>query len=131
MAENLGAIGYKSVRDANTAWYNEDGSYFGGRGFELLFEDGNRIYLDAGDDEGTIYVAQIKVMQKSNGLGSRAIEIMRQYALENHYDICIYKVSNRNYFRKISWLKEDSWGNFVYKFKMEHKKEVQHASNKL
>lgn len=83
---------------------------FGGRGHEFLTQEG-RVFVDIGEESGTIYMAQIALERKGAGLGTHIMDAIRDYALEKRMGICIYKITNADYWERFDWLKLTDGGD--------------------
>jgi len=59
----------------------------------------------------------IAVSGKSKGLGTKFMDAMKTFADKTSQDIVIYKVTNKDFFRKFNWLEETDSGDFKYKTK--------------
>ncbi|OZQ97433.1 hypothetical protein [Paenibacillus sp. VTT E-133291] len=116
LAIRIGSIGYRRISEfTESTWFNEDNSLFGGRGFDLLLPDGNRVYMDAEVENKCLYISQIKVKEKGIGLGNRVMELVKDLVLNSEYiqRVEVYKVTNHAFFRKFQWLKEKEFGDFI------------------
>ncbi len=111
IAKKLGATGYKNiVSGANLPW--KHGELFGGNGYVITTPEG-RVFLDATLEDKTIYMAQISVEDRTSGLGTKTMNAIREVAQENHWKVCVYKVTNKKFFQKFPWLSEKQPGTFT------------------
>jgi N-acetylglutamate synthase-like GNAT family acetyltransferase len=88
--------------------------------------DGNNVYFHVASENafGTdkIFLPNIAVANKSKGLGTKFMNAMKKFADKTSQDIVIYKITNKDFFRKFDWLEEldDGW-EFEYKAKKGNK----------
>lgn len=87
---------------------------FGAMGAVLTMQNGNRVFIDATIEKKTIYLSQIAVENKSQGVGMMVMDAIKTIADRYKYNICIYKVVNPAFFNRIHWLTRKDQSTFVY-----------------
>jgi len=88
----------------------------GDRGSKISV-NGNDVYFHISVEKDVIYLPNIAVLGKSEGLGTQFMDAMKTFADKTSQDIVIYKVTNNDFFRKFNWLEETDSGDFKYKTK--------------
>lgn len=101
LADELGADEQQIPRGSGLPWGDE---YMGGQGFILTMPNGQRAFLDATIENGTIYLSQISVEDRASGLGTRIMEAIHRIATRRHYRVMVYKVTNHAFFDRFDWL---------------------------
>jgi len=108
IAGRLGATGYRRVREV--PWGTE--MMFGPDCYMLTVPDAGRVFLDADQVRGEIWLSQISVEHRGGGLGTRVMEAIREIALERGCGVQVFKVTNPSFFRRFAWLEDVGWQNF-------------------
>lgn len=123
MAEQLGAIGYKEEKDylaMDRTWYRELGLM--GRGLEFILADGKVIYLYMGIEDRTLYISQIGIRERGKGLGTKVMELFKEFMDEMNGNISVMKVCNQKFFDRFDWLTPTSGGMF-YDYKPKQRRQ--------
>lgn len=110
LADEIGASEEMLTPGSAIDW--QDG--FGAMGAILTMPNGNRIFIDATIDNKTIYLSQIAVENKSQGVGMMVMDAIKTIADRYKYSIYVYKVVNPAFFNRIHWLTKKDKGTFVY-----------------
>lgn len=114
VARKLGATGYRGIPQGDrTPWSEQYNDYMGGTGYVITTPDG-RLFMDSTVEKGVFYLPQISMEERGTGLGTKAMQAIKEVCDEKGWKLVIYKVTNHEFFRKFEWLAETKHGDFEY-----------------
>ena len=106
MSEELGIIGYKEERDydrMDNTWYRSLGLQ--GNGIEFVTPEGKSIYLYMDiQDYNHLYISQFAIKERGEGLGTKVMELLKEFMVDIKGHITVMKVCNQKYFDRFDWL---------------------------
>lgn len=117
IAQSIGATHYANWGKIGAPWSNE---MIGGSGSYILKGPWGYILSDA----ATMYergravrvgLSQVSVSNPGSGVGTRYMELLKQYADSKELPITVYKVTNPAFFDRFDWLRKDSGLSYVYR----------------
>lgn len=117
MAKELNIIGFKEEKDykaMDKTWYRSLGLQ--GNGIEFYTENGESIYLDMGiEGYNHLYIDQFAINSRGKGLGTKVMEILKEFMTNINGNITVQKVCNPKFFDRFDWLVPDE-GKWSYEF---------------
>ncbi len=111
LADKLNATSYYSIKPGSSVPWGND--YMGGTGY-ILEGDDWKVFLDADVIKGTIYLSQISVEGRNQGIGSRVMNDLKEIADNKHWKVIVMKVTNHGFFSKFPWLTHT--GGYTYSY---------------
>jgi hypothetical protein len=99
------------------AWYEKETS--GGlTGYELILDNGNRVYIDTKLSGKYVLLHKLFIKEKQTGLGSRILTFYKQFIDSNGGVLMVCEVINQDFFNKFTWLSFDEYQTYYYRFEM-------------
>lgn len=109
IGQAINATHWASWGTIGTPWSNE---MIGGRGTYMLRGPFGHVMLDATTmlNKKKVALSQISVEKRGSGVGQKIMNAIKSYADSNGYSVEVYKVTNKDFFRKFDWLEQHGDG---------------------
>ncbi len=110
----IGATSWTNWGKVGVPWSETE--MIGGSGTYMLKGDFGHILLDAAKSfrPEQILMAQISTSNRGGGVGVKVMNAIKSYADQKGLPITIYKVTNKKFFDKFSWLTKTGVGTYEY-----------------
>tara|TARA_Y100000385_G_scaffold216001_1_gene224885 strand:- start:6 stop:1985 length:1980 start_codon:yes stop_codon:yes gene_type:complete len=110
----IGATSWTSWGKVGVPWSETE--MIGGGGTYMLKGDFGHILLDAAKSfrPEQILMAQISTSNRGDGVGVKVMNAIKSYADQKGLPITIYKVTNKKFFDKFSWLTKTGEDTYEY-----------------
>ncbi|WCK57110.1 hypothetical protein PP175_28385 (plasmid) [Aneurinibacillus sp. Ricciae_BoGa-3] len=94
------------------AWY--EGETLGNLNAYELLTDGNAVFIDTEKDGEYVTLSKLFIKEKSKGLGTKLLNLYKDYIDYNGGMFLVCLVINPDFFRKFDWLVFDGEQTFEY-----------------